>query len=136
MALPPVIGEIIRLIGHGKAMALVHEFGGQNLRFPKGEGGDLWAALAEVIGEHATKALCAALGGEEVYIAFCLLALKQDRNRKMISRYEKLIKQGHTSRGAVSVLVREHKLSYRQIEKIINAPMPEPSTVALQAQLF
>ncbi len=136
MALPPVIVEIIRLIGHGKAMALVHEFGGQNLRFPKGEGGALWAALVECIGERATRALCAALGGEEVYIAFCLLALKQDRNRKMIARYEKLIKQGHSSRGAVSIMVQEYKLSYRQIEKIINAPLPEPSTVAVQAQLF
>ena len=53
MALPAVIQEIIGIIGHGRAMSLVHEFGGQELRIPKTEGGDTWAALAEVIGEKA-----------------------------------------------------------------------------------
>jgi hypothetical protein len=34
------------------------------------------------------------------------------------------------------MLVREFKLSYRQIENIVNATMPEPSNVTVQAQLF
>ena len=137
MALPPVIQEIIRHIGHGHAMALVREFGGQDLRIPKADGSDLYAALVEVIGERATKALCAAMGGEEIYIALCHHAMKHDRNRRMIAKYDKLLKQGHSSRGAVSVLVREFRpISNRQVEKIINSPLPEPSTVAVQAQLF
>lgn len=137
MTLPVVVQEIIRHIGHGHAMTLVREFGGQDLRIPRGEGSDLWAALAETIGERATKALCAALGGEEIYIALCHQALKHDRNRKMIARYEKLLAQGHSSRGAVSILVREFRpISNRQVEKIVNSPLPAPSTVAVQAQLF
>lgn len=137
MSLPAVIQEIIRIIGHGRAMTLVREFGGQNLRLPKGEGSDTWAALAETIGDRATRALCAEFGGEEVYIALCDRALKHDRNRKMIARYEKLLAQGHGSRGAVSVLVREFRpISNRQVENIINAPLPEPSAVAPQGQLF
>lgn len=137
MSLPAVIQEIVRLIGHGPAMAVVREFGGQELRIPKTDAADTWAALAEVIGEPMTKALAASMGGEEIYIALCHHNLKHDRNRNMIAKYDKLLKQGHSSRGAVSVLVREFRpISNRQVEKIINSPLPEPSTVAVQAQLF
>lgn len=138
MALPAVIQEIIGIIGHGRAMALVHEFGGQELRIPKTEGSDTWAALVEVIGETAMIALAKALGGgEPLYIALCQQALKQDRNRKMIGRYESLLKQGHSGRGAVSILVREFRpISNRQVEKIVNSPLPAPSTVTSQGQLF
>lgn len=52
--LPEVIQEIVRLVGHSHAMALVHAFGGQELRIPKTEASDTWAALVEVIGEPAT----------------------------------------------------------------------------------
>lgn len=138
MALPAVIQEIIQLIGHAKAMALVREFGGQELRIPRSEMGDTWAALAEVIGEKAMAILANSFGGgDPLYIALCHLALKQDRNREMIARYEHLLKQGHSGRGAVSVLVREYgPISYRQVEKVVNSPLPAPSAVVEQGQLF
>lgn len=138
MSLPAVIQEIIRIIGHGRTMALIAEFGGQELRIPRAEGSDTWAALAEVIGDAASKQLSVAMGGgEPVYIALCARALKQDRNRKMIAQYEKLLRDGHSGRGAVSVLVRNFRpISYRQVEKIINSPLPAPSAVAEQGQLF
>ena len=136
MALPAVIQDIVGLIGHGKAMALVHGFGGQELRIPRTETSDTWAALVEAIGEPATRALCTAYGGEELYIALCRDALRLDRNRRMIARYDALLGEGHSSRGAVSVLVREFgPISYRRVEKIINAPAPEAATV-LQGALF
>ena len=138
MSLPVVIQEIIALIGHGKAMALVREFGGQELRIPRGEGNDIWAGLVEVVGESATIALSKAFGGADpIYIALCDRALKADRNRRMISRYEALLRDGHSGRGAVSVLVREFRpISNRQVEIIVNSPMPEPTGFGLQAQLF
>ncbi len=138
MALPAVIQEIIRLIGHGKAMALVREFGGQELRIPKAEGNDTWAALVEVIGEVATVALARVYGGADpIYIALCTRALLADRNRRMIARYDQLLKDGHSGRGAVSVIVREFRpISNRQVEKIVNSAIPEPTGLSLQAQLF
>lgn len=138
MALPDVIQELIRLIGHGKTMALVHEFGGQELRIPRTDVSDTWAALAEVIGELATRILASTFGGgDPLYIALCDKAIKQERNRKMIARYETLLNSAHSGRGAVSILVREFgPISYRQVEKIVNSPLPEPSTVAMQAELF
>ncbi|SDI52683.1 hypothetical protein [Propionivibrio dicarboxylicus] len=138
MRLPSVIEDIVRLIGHGKAMQLVAEFGGQDLRIPKTDQSDTWAAIEEVIGAEAMKILAAEYGGTEpVYIAMCFKAMKADRNRRMITRYDSLIKEGHTGRGAVSVIVREFRpISYRQVETIINAPTPGPSAMIEQAQLF
>ncbi|MCK6413847.1 MAG: hypothetical protein L6Q55_15695 [Azonexus sp.] len=106
MALPAVIQDIIRLIGHSKTMALV-----------------------EVIGERATRKLAAEYGtGEPLYIALCDNAMREDRNRKMIARYEALLAEKHSGRGAVSILVREFgPSSYRSVEKIVNAPLPVPS---------
>jgi len=136
MSLPAVVQEIVGIIGHGPAMELVRAFGGQELRVPKTDASDTWAALVEIIGEPLTRALAAAFGGEPVYIALCDRALRHDRNRKMIAQYEKLLKQGHSSRGAVSVLVREYRpISYRTVEKIVNAPLPAAEAV-LQGELF
>lgn len=135
--LPPVIREIVRLIGHGPAMALVREFGGQDLRIPKTEASATWAALAEVIGEPAMKTLARAFGGEQLSVALCDKSIKADRNRKMIARYETLLGAGHSSRGAVSVLVREFRpISYRTVEKIVNGPLPAAGAVAVQGALF
>lgn len=137
MSLPAVVQEIVGIIGHGPAMELVRAFGGQELRVPKTDASDTWAALVEIIGEPLTRALAGAFGGEPVYIALCDRALRADRNRKMIARYERLLGEGHSSRGAVSVLVREFRpISNRQVEKIVNGALPEPSAVAVQAVLF
>ena len=137
MSLPATIRELVDLIGHGKAMALVREFGGQELRLPRTPESAVWAALAEIIGEAPTQALAAWRGGEYLYISLCAAPLRADRNRKMIARYEKLLKEGHTSGGAVEVLVREFRpISYRWVERIVNSPLPDPSGVAPQGQLF
>lgn len=137
MSLPPIIEEIVGVIGHGRAMALVHEFGGQELRVPSTEDSDTWAALAEVIGERSMGKLAKVYGGADpIYIPFCTAALRAERNRKIIGRYEALIREGHSTRGAVSVLVREFKLNHRHIERIVNSPLPEPSPIVQQGQLF
>lgn len=137
MSLPATIQELVRVIGHGKAMALVREFGGDNLAVPRTEEADLWHALVEVIGEAATRRLAAEWGGEYLYISLCTGALKAERRRKLIARYERLIKEGHSSRGAVSILVREFSpIAYRTVERIINSPLPEATELATQGQLF
>ena len=59
MNLPAVIQEIVGIIGHGPAMDLVRAFGGQELRVPKTDASDTWAALVEIIGEPLTKDLAA-----------------------------------------------------------------------------
>ncbi len=137
MSLPATIRELVALLGHGKAMALVRDFGGQNLRIPKGETSDTWHALAETLGEAAARKLVAQWGGEMLYIALCHAALKDDRRRKIIAHYERLLADGHSSTGAISILVREFApISYRWVERIVNAPMPEAPETAVQGALF
>lgn len=138
MALPATIQTIVDLIGHGPAMALVRELGGNEFRFPLRKDSANWCALAEIIGESRTARLVEKFGGDEIYIALCDRALRQDRNARMIARYEALLGQGHSCRGAVIVLVQEFRpISNRQVQKIINGPTPSlvPEMVT-QGSLF
>lgn len=138
MALPATIQTIVDLIGHGATMALVDELGGQEFRFPVGKSSDKWAYLVEIVGAGRAEKLVGRFGGDAVYIALCVEALRADRNRKMIRRYEALLREGHSGRGAVSVLVQEFRpISYRTVEKVVNGPAPDalPEMVT-QGQLF
>jgi hypothetical protein len=138
MALPPTIQTIVGLIGHAKAMALVEALGGQDFRFPVRKQGDNWEVLVETVGPRAASALVDYFNGDEVYIALCNEALRADRNRRMIVRYDALLREGHSSRGAVSVLVQEFRpISNRTVEKIVNGPAPsaQPEMVT-QGSLF
>ena len=137
MALPKNVLELVRVLGHGRAMDLVREFGGQEIVIPASDASDTWAALAECIGEKGARKLCIHfMPGTRLYIAKCTAALRDDRNRQIIERYEALLRDGHTGTGAVSVLVRESRLSYRQLENIVNRPAPAPSEVVTQGALF
>lgn len=138
MALPATIQTIVALIGHSQTMALVREFGGDNFRFTTTQGSANWESLVEVIGPRATRILCEHFNGDAVYIALCDQALKADRNRRMVSRYEALLNEGHSSRGAVSVLVKEFRpISNRSVEMIVNRPVTSTtSELEVQGQLF
>lgn len=59
-----------------------------------------------------------------------------DRNRRIIERYDQLLLDGNSARGAVSILVREFApISNRWIEQIVNAPVPVVPEL-VQASLF
>lgn len=139
MALPPTIQTIVGLIGYGATMALVAELGGQDFRFPTQTMGENWEALVEIVGARCARALLEHFRGEEVYIALCDRALRLDRHRRLIQRYDKLLAEGHSGRGAVSILVREFKpISNRQVEKIVNRPAPSSMApeMVVQGELF
>lgn len=125
MALPKTIQTIVGIIGHGPAMLLVGEFGGRDIRFPAIREGANWEALVEVVGERHAKGLCDQFNGDEVYIALCANAIRHDRNCRLIKRYDELLKQGHSSRGAVGILTQEFRpISNRTIENVLNSPTP------------
>lgn len=138
MALPSTIQTIVDIVGHGPAMDLVREFGGQDFRFPARCDGANWEALVEIIGERLSTKLQARFAGTETYIALCDRALRADRDRRMIARYDALLRKGYSSRGAVGILVQEFRpISNRTVEKIVNGPVPSaaPEMVA-QGSLF
>lgn len=139
MALPATIQTIVGLIGYGQTMALVGDLGGQDFRFPTAGSRKSanWEHLVELIGTRDADRLVRNFDGSEVYIARCNQALKADRNRGMIARYDTLLQEGLSSRGAVSVLVREFRLSNRQVKKIVNGPVPTAAAeMVAQGSLF
>ena len=138
MALPSTVQTIVGLIGHGQAMTLVRELGGQDFRFPTSQKSANWEHLVEIVGYRSARSLVAHFGGEEIYIPLCDRSLRDDRNRRMIARYDALLVQGHSSRGAVSILVQEFRpISNRSVEKIVNGPVPSQAPeMVTQGQLF
>lgn len=138
MALPTTIQTIVGLIGHGDAMALVRELGGQDFRFPTGRTSESWERLVEIVGPISAEKLSRVFGGSETYIALCVNAMRDDRNRQMIKRYDDLLREGHSSRGATSVLVQEFRpISNRTVQMIVNGPAPTMvSDLVAQGSLF
>lgn len=138
MALPAIIQTIVRLVGHAKAMKIVEDLGGQEFRFPVTPMADVLEHLVDLVGPHATDRLYRHFSGQAVYIARCDAAIRADRDRSIIARYEALLAEGHSSRGAVSVLVREFRLSNRRIQAIVNGPSPagEAMEMVTQGSLF
>ena len=138
MALPATIQTIVAIIGHGPTMNFVREFGGDDFRFPRLREGATWESLVEIIGERLAILLVERFKGDKVYIALCKKSIEHDRKLAIIARYDALLKQGHSSRGAVSIIVREFRpISNRNVENIVNRPMlstvPEMVT---QGRLF
>lgn len=138
MALPATIQMIVARIGHADAMALVKALGGQEFRFPAGKTSDNWEYLVEIVGPASATALLDTFRGTDVYIALCANALRADRDRRIIVRYEELLHEGYSSRGAIGMLVREFApISDRTVEKIVNSPMPGMvSDLVAQGSLF
>lgn len=138
MALPPTTQTIVSLIGHGLAMALTCELGGRDFRFPVGKKSDNWETLVELVGQVAAGKLIEQFGGDEVYIPMCQAALKDDRNRRMIARYDNLLGQGWSTRKAVDQLVFEFRpIAGRTVERIVNRPPPAAaSEYQVQGSLF
>ncbi len=137
MPLPVVIEEIFQLIGHAPALEMVRAFGGQELRIPARMEGETWKNLVNVLGEADARRLAEVFRGETIYIALCMKAIKAERNLRMIARFDELLVNGMSGGRAVSMLVREFgPISYRQVETIVNTPLPSPGDGCLQATLF
>lgn len=133
MALPKTIETIVGIIGYGPTMSLVGEFGGRDFRFPANRQGSNWEALLEIVGERHASRLCDNFNGDEVYIALCANAIRNDRNSRMIKRYDALLGEGHSSRGAVGILTQEFRpISNRAVENIINKPAPSATPEMVQ----
>lgn len=142
-------------------MALVHEFGGQELRIPKTEASDTWAALVEVVAEAATRKLAAGLGGgEPIYIALCARAVKADRligywggsplaipnlkeviwsrtQDKIRAEYDRLtLREGYSGRDACFALAIEFRVTNKAILNAINKPDNVLAEAVPQGDLF
>lgn len=138
MALPATIQTIVAHIGHADAMAMVQALGGREFRFPCSKTSDNWEYLVEIVGIKSADKLFEVFRGTDVYIALCSNALRADRDRRMITRYDELLRNRYSSRAAVNIIVGEFApISDRTVKKIVNGPIPSmASDMVAQGSLF
>lgn len=111
--LPQSVRDLIDLVGHTPAMALVSAFPGVTIRVPSGHlvDGTMRLRLVEIMGEAAASAFMQAYRGERIPIPRCLAALRDSRDRRIIAAYD--------AGTPVSTLAMEHWLTERQIRTIL-----------------
>lgn len=136
--LPETIRSLIAVVGHAQTMSLVAEIGGQDFRWPAGKKSDVWEYLVEIVGPKSAERLIAQFGGTEMYIPLCSRAIAADRRRRIVTRYDELLRSGNSSRGAISILVREFRpISNRTIQTMVNKPMDDGiGAMETQGSLF
>lgn len=101
---------IVSIIGFDALEVLVQHYGGLTIRVPSG-GGELYQAMADLIGDTAMRNLALYAGGTALYIPKGDESQRQQRNAQIIS--------AHASGVPVSSIARRFGLSDRRIWAII-----------------
>jgi hypothetical protein len=147
--LPPSAAELARVVGPDAAAALMRELPGTQVLIPRRSdanpaGARRYAQLESIVGAAAMPALLAHYGGNALDIPLCVAAAVEKRNRWIRSRFDHLTsrKGGRLSRrqavyelGLELASVRRG-LTYRQIERAIEASDAEAGKPAPQEELF
>lgn len=121
--LPRNMQEIIFLTSVETAFILIEHYGGRVLRISKNKtlkGKASFQKLAALIGEkHAQKLTIAYANTQRnLFIPQCNKAISHLRNKRIIARFDELIKQCNEYQ-TINVLVLEFGLSDRQIRTIL-----------------
>lgn len=120
--LPPVVAEIVELIGYADAQKLIERLGGtsflvsKQMRHARSWRSDL---LAKTVSREAARKLVGRFGGEELYIPRCDSALREWRNRHFVAEYQAMLDAGESGRQALSTLCPRYKISDRQGKNIL-----------------
>lgn len=127
--LPQLLQDFERLIGLPATLDLVRVYGGLRIYIPTPERVLPEHQLAKIIGEDRLKALAEVYGGEDHFTLpkaeRAILAL---RNARIAHAY------GHNK--TVRELAMEHRLTERQIERIVAAAGVSAPTDRRQSTLF
>ena len=128
--LPRVALDFVRVIGLESTLALIREFGGTQLSFPKSPTGPASARfheLAEVIGAgNVIKMAGEYLATEEVYVPRCLYAINALRNREITILFGRMPREmGVQTR--YNKLARLFRCSCTSIEHIVNGKVGQVS---------
>ena len=99
---PPIITELIELIGEEQTRNLVKRRGGSNLFVPK-LNHQSWLELAD----DALDKLCKTYGGQALFIPRCHVALRQKRDQE--------IREARSEGKSINWLVQKFGLSNRRI---------------------
>ncbi len=126
--LPPIIEQLVSIVGIEAMQALIEaRMLGFRQRVGRSRDCEWWRDWADVIGEGHADAVMKVWAGEDVYFPACFDAIRDERNRQIVARYEAMLAEGMSSRRAIRQLSRAFRLSDRQIETIVNRPVKQIS---------
>lgn len=120
--LPNSLTVVVSLIGLKLTLALVEEFGGQRLIFPKsanGQGAATFAGFAQVVGVEATQMLGSYFGAEVFKVPLCTRLFVVIRSTSMKRDFDELLKVMSSSK-AMNEIVRKYRLSWQHVFVIVN----------------
>jgi hypothetical protein len=123
-SLPSTVLDLASLIGLPAALALVEEFGGNELRIPvhrNGKAAALFQKISNKVGEEAAIAVSKTYGGDVLYIPSCAKTRRVLRDMEIVRAYDALILET-SAREAIATLSKQYSFSNRGIEKIVNRP--------------
>lgn len=125
-ALPPVMIEIVNLVGLTAAYRISEHFGGQAIDVPKKAS----PTFVDLIGDDAAHDFCRYFAGTRLYIS------KWDANERQLRDMEIIDK--YTNGTPVTQLSKEYGLSTRWIWNILKrTDLPEePQEIIQQLSLF
>ncbi|WP_175948584.1 Mor transcription activator family protein [Burkholderia pyrrocinia] len=121
--LPRTARTLIAVIGLPATNALIRAMPGVVFPVPKRKtrsGEARFEELAEVVGSEAAGKLCKHFGGESLDIPTCRDAVREMFHRQLRSDFDQITRE-HSAVFAVSRLAATHRMSSRQIWRILKS---------------
>lgn len=138
--LPGSAHDLIKRLGVGPALALLNAWPGVQFQMPRrpdanAAGAKKWKIIAGIVGEEATEALAAWIGGDILEVPMCRTARDELRHRLIRAEFDALtMREGASKAQAVQIIGLKYGMVYRQVERVVDRPDAAP--VAVQESLF
>jgi Mor family transcriptional regulator len=120
--LPPVVQELVELVGYHETEQLIAALGGTSFlvsKLVRTAGSRNAGVLAQTVSTDAARKIAGRFGGEELYIPRCDAALREWRNQRFIAEYNQMLAAGDSGRYALMTLCPRYQISDRQAKKIL-----------------
>lgn len=135
--LPPIIEQLVGIVGIECVQQLVEaRLLGFRQRIGRSRECEWWREWSDVIGDGPTDAVMRVWAGQAIYFPACADAVRAERNREIVRRFDEMTGGGLSASRAVRRLCRDFRLSDRTIDGIINAPQQGASELEKQLGLF
>lgn len=108
-------------LGAEAAAALSERFGGLSIRIPRSTKSLDYAWLAEALGATLADRVVEKFAGEEIYIPKNHQRAVDARHAEIQTHFKQLLANGRVKKRAIQDVALAHKLSARQIQRILGA---------------
>ncbi|CAG9412261.1 MULTISPECIES: Mor transcription activator family protein [Providencia] len=134
--LPDSLRHIAELIGYPETLKLIDVFGGTTFVFTKSTETERFTRLSHVIGEHNAARLQTHFCGSDIYIPNASAAMREWRNQRFISEYNRLLNEGLSSVKAIVKLCPKFGFSDRYAWDLLSRNKRSSRQIIKQSTLF